>query len=205
MNMVFNTIRGVLAIGCTIMLAQAASAQSLGKTDSARSKSIVDQIASLGKLAGQEREALLRDNSENLRQIQTSLLNQLGSTDNEVRCCAAYLLGEYRFPRAAVSLSQAITLEAQIRANGREWFWNRYPAVEALMKIGSPAIPAMIQNLEESDDATVRDLSLKVIYSIERDKEITTLRLHRALDTQKDSQKQVRLQFALKSLSETKP
>ena len=77
------------------------------------------------------------------------------------------------------------------------------PAVYALIKIGIKSIPAVIRNLEERDDAQVRDLSLKVLYRIEGDKDLVQLRLQKALAAQKDSQKQTRLKLALEALRET--
>jgi hypothetical protein len=75
--------------------------------------------------------------------------------------------------------------------------------IDALIAIGNPSIPAMIRNLADSDDARVRELSLQVLTRIDGDKDISKLRLQRALKTGKDSQKQARLQAALKSLAKT--
>ena len=86
---------------------------------------------------------------------------------------------------------------------GSEWFWDRFPATQALVKIGNPAIPAVIRNLAESDDATFRRLSLSALYHIEGDKDIVQLRLQKALAAEKVSTKQVRLQSALKDLAGT--
>ena len=71
------------------------------------------------------------------------------------------------------------------------------------MKIGSPAIPPLIQNLEESDDPTVRKLSLFVLCFIDGDKDIVQLRLQKALKAEKDPKKQARIQAAIKSLPES--
>lgn len=61
---------------------------------------------------------------------------------------------------------------------------------------GCPSIPAMLRNLEESDDAQMRKLSLEVIYRIKSDKDIAQLRLQKALHAETDTQKQARLQAA---------
>lgn len=203
-----TTRQRTVFMSCFIVFIQALIAPLTNGTEQMSDEHITGRLQRFERLTDKERETLLRDIGQNLRQAQGILLTALDSGSEDAKFYAAYLLGEYRFPQAADGLARRITLEDKIRSTGQrscEWFWDRYPAMEALIKIGIPSIPALIGNLEESDDATVRKLSLKVIYSIERDKEITTLRLQRALDTQKDSEKRARLQSALKSLSEMQP
>jgi hypothetical protein len=72
------------------------------------------------------------------------------------------------------------------------------------MRIGNPSIPAVIGNLEQSDDVKVRELSLAVLNYIDNDKDITQLRLQKALAAQNDGQKMMRLQGALKALENPK-
>ena len=146
---------------------------------------------------------MLKDNDQYFLQTQATLLSCLGSANEDVKFYAAYLLGAYRYPQAVSGLANNITLEDKIRPQmqkQREWYWDLYPAMEALIRIGNPAIPAMIRNLEESNDANVRELSLKVIYFIDKDKDIARLRLQKAAEAQKDLQKKARLQSALKAL-----
>ncbi|HVM61681.1 MAG TPA: HEAT repeat domain-containing protein [Verrucomicrobiae bacterium] len=202
MKIDFMRIVGVLAVGVCTTLAQAADSQLIEKNTNTQGISAAEQIKALENLDDQAFQALAVGVYKSLQEIQGTLLSQLESSDKEARCRAAYLLGEYRLPGATAKLSQAITLEANPRLNDRQWFWDRYPAAEALARIGSPSIPAMTRNLEESDDKLARDLSLKVLCSVEGDKEVVKLRLQRALDAQKDAKKQARLQSALKSLSE---
>ena len=125
----------------------------------------------------------------------------LGNTNSEVRCYAAYLLGQRRISDAAPALAQMITLEAAFRDNPHEWFWGKNPAVEALIKIGDPAIADVLRNLQESNDAKVRELSMRVIYHIDRkDKGFVRLRLEKALAVQDNTEKKARLQTALRFL-----
>ena len=171
--------------------------------EQADNQTIATQLQRLEKLSDQERAALLKDNDQYLRQTQDTLLSHLGSADEDVKFYAAYLLGAYRFPQAVSSLANNIALEDKIRSQiqkQREWYWDIYPAMEALIRIGNPAIPTMIRNLEESDNANVRELSLRVVYSIDRDKDMVRLRLQKAAEAQKDLQKKARLQSALKAL-----
>ncbi len=171
--------------------------------EQADNQTIATQLQRLDKLTDQERAALLKDNDQYLRQTQDTLLSRLGSADQDVKFYAAYLLGAYRFPQAVSGLANNITMEDKIRSQiqkQREWYWDLYPTMEALIRIGNPAIPAMVRNLEESNDAKVRELSLRVIYSIDKDKDMARLRLQKAAEAQKDLQRKARLQSALKAL-----
>lgn len=123
-------------------------------------------------------------------------------SSNLQQCAAAYYLGEMRLPEASDALAANIGLHLTHPVDHLTSLM-RPPAVEALVKIGNPSIPAVIRNLAESDDANVRDLSLKVLYRIDSDKDIVQLRLQKALAAEKDPQKQVRLQSALKIFAET--
>jgi hypothetical protein len=130
-------------------------------------------------------------------------------TSNLNQCASAYYLGEIRNPESANALADLISLRldvSKINLIGLPEILQKigeYPAMNALIKIGNPSIPAVIRNLAESDDAKVRELSLKILYRIDGDKDIVKLRLQKALAAQKDSQKQARLQSALKALAET--
>jgi hypothetical protein len=122
------------------------------------------------------------------------------------QCAAAYYLGEMRAPQAADILAAQITLKLDFKhldLNGLPVMPTDF-AQEALIKIGNPSIPAVIRNLAESDDAKARELSLLVLYRIEGDKDIVQLRLQKALKTEADSQKQTRLQSAIKALADLK-
>ena len=143
--------------------------------------------------------------------------NQLGAdligvltnskSSNLNQCVAAYYLGEMHCAAATDVLAGKIVLQVdmshiRIKHLVRMDFLTT-PATDALVKIGNPSIPAVTRNLAESDDAQVRELSLKVLCRIEGDKDIVQLRLQKALAAEKDSQKQARLQRAFKSLAET--
>ena len=76
------------------------------------------------------------------------------------------------------------------------------PAADALVKIGSPAIPAIIQNLRESDDSVVRDFSVKVLCKIEGDTAVAQFRVRRAMELEEDPARKARLQGATEQLRE---
>ncbi|MHC4529568.1 MAG: hypothetical protein ACYS29_16970, partial [Planctomycetota bacterium] len=78
----------------------------------------------------------------------------------------------------------------------KEALWDRYPVVEALIKIGKPSVRVMIHNIVSSNDKKVRDLSAKVIRYIEG-REIGRIVLEKAAERQTDPAKKARLKGAL--------
>ncbi len=80
----------------------------------------------------------------------------------QTRCVAAYLLGELRAVEAAPILARALAepLGTEDRSD-----IGRYdsPVFRALLKIGSPAVPAVVANIKTSDDRVLRRYSLDVL------------------------------------------
>jgi len=102
-------------------------------------------------------------------QLKTNLLAILNATNSPVlnQYCTAYYLGELKAQEGVTNLSAKIKLSLNdgpvifVRLPGRNIPQN--PAMQALIKIGNPSIPAVIRNLAESDDPKVRELSLQVL------------------------------------------
>ena len=85
----------------------------------------------------------------------------------EKKFAIIFVLGEYRMERAVPYLSSIITLENEnLSVNSREPLIGAYPVVEALARIGTPAAPEMLKNIETSDNETVRGLSLRVLKGV---------------------------------------
>lgn len=144
---------------------------------------------------------LFRESSDHREQDIQELLNIFNNpkTGDYPKCCAAYYLGEMRASEAVDSLANQITLEPIVISHEPAYGYN--PPVDALVKIGTPSIPAVIRNLAESEDEKVREFSMAVLYLIDAgDKDIVQLRLQKALDAQTDAAKKARLQSALKSV-----
>jgi hypothetical protein len=141
------------------------------------------------------------------RQLIVELINIFQNTNtlNFNRCNCAYYLGEMRASEAADSLASMITLKfdySHVLVQGIP-VDSDDPVFNALIKIGSPAIPAIIRNLAENDDPKVRELSLKALYQIDGDKDIVRLRTQKALKTETQTHQQARLQSALDALDKT--
>jgi hypothetical protein len=126
-------------------------------------------------------------------------------SSNLNRCCAAYYLREIHSRQAVdmLAINIALRLDTSRISVDHLPIIKGFPAKDALIEIGNPSIPAVILNLSESDDAEVRKLSLEVIERIDNDKDISILRLQKAIKAERDAQKQARLQTALKALTET--
>jgi len=84
---------------------------------------------------------------------------------DQTRCAAAYLLGMLRATEAVPVLSQALANEP-----GRKYISDisRYdvPVWTALVRIGRPSVPAMIENIETSDNRILRKKSIDVLYHV---------------------------------------
>ena len=147
----------------------------------------------LGKLHAESH----RFNNELLNIFNDSKMSNLS------RCAAAYYLGDFHVSEAVDPLASDIALQPILLTTEHCTMLHGTIAADALVKIGTPSITAVIRNLEESDNADVRSLSLKVLYRIDGDKDIVQLRLQKAMAAQKDSNKKARLQAALKALADS--
>lgn len=161
----------------------------------------LEQMTSTNLVKRQQASQFLIQQQKEFEKKLTSIVD--GAFPKEIIFDAAKVLGQNKSETAAASLAKKIGLDVQ----GRSLMTlitdeEVHPISTALVKIGIPSIPAVIRNLAESDDAKVRELSLEVLYRIERDKDIVQLRLQKALAAEKDLQKQARLQSALKALAE---
>ncbi len=156
------------------------------------------RIAQMGALEGEERIELLRQLSKQRSDIQRNLIQQLGdSKSKDMKCAVAYLLGRYRMERSVPELSKYITLEYEHHSNWkREPLWGQRPVVEALIKIGRPAISDMIRNIETSEYEKVRQFSARVIRYVEGP-EIAKVIVEMAIEKQPDERKKENLRAAL--------
>jgi len=138
------------------------------------------------------------------RQLIVRLLNIFrdGTASDDQKCTAAFYLGQMHASEAVDDLATNITMPP-VRSDFIQTVMPSIPV--ALVKIGTPAIPALIQNLQESDDAKVRELSLKVLYTIEGDKDVVQFRLQKTSSVQTDQAKKLRLQAAISSLAGIAP
>ncbi|GAH45701.1 unnamed protein product, partial [marine sediment metagenome] len=101
---------------------------------------------------------------KNLVDALVALVAQTGgkSYSDETRSAAAYLLGEMRAVEAVPALSRALAKPLGA-IYGSDISRYDAPIFTALVMIGRPAVPAMIKNLEETDNANIRHNSMFVL------------------------------------------
>jgi hypothetical protein len=155
-------------------------------------------IGQMGALNDEERIELVEQLIKERIHMERNLIRQLdNSKTKQAKFAVAFLLGYYRMEKSVPHLSKLITLEAQGTKQKRENLWDRYPVVEALIRIGNPAIPEMIRNIETSEDNKVRELSARVIRYVEG-AEIGRIVIEKAIEKQTDPRRKARLEAALK-------
>lgn len=144
---------------------------------------------------------LLNQLSKDRSDLQAKLLSQLDeSNPKALNLGIAYLLGVYRMDQTVQHLSKYIALKnVQSMDNKRLPLYGEYPVVEALIRIGNPAIPEMLRNIESSDDDNVRKLSARVIRYIDGT-EIAQFRLEKRMEGESDQIKKMRLRVAIESI-----
>jgi hypothetical protein len=158
-----------------------------------------ESLPRLASLSSIERMQVLERASTDRSDLQAALITQLRDHSNpkEVTISVAFLLGLHRMEQAVQDLSTHITLtNYPLAEDDRRPLIGEYPVVDALIRIGSPAIPEMIKNIETSDDRKVCELSAKVIRYVDG-REIASFRLQKAMERQSDPGKKARLKAAM--------
>ena len=149
-------------------------------------------------------QRLVRNAFAHRQKIIQELLNIFNNPQSDLyaKCVAANYLGEMRASEAADSLAPRITIRGPFENEGFHFApgGGSLSIMQALIKIGTPSIPAVMRNLAESDDEQGRMRSVAVLSEIEGDKDVVQLQLQKAIDAQSDATKKARLQSALKML-----
>lgn len=157
----------------------------------------------VSEMKGMENEALVAlaiKLAVERRQLGRTLIQRMNATrSKDVKACSAYLLGQYRIAEAAQDLAAAITLDMGFSKQKKLPLWGQYPVVQALVEIGQPSVPYMIRNLEESDDAKIRELSLTVLRHVVGP-ETAAFLIRSAMEQQEDVENRDRLDSALTAL-----
>lgn len=191
--------------GCLVFLLVCSAACCSSETNKEKATMIEQEImhlmARLDTLDRESRDRLLVQTDEQRSALLAGLMKHVGtSSSKNVQAAAIYLIGRHRLSNGVGTLAEYIDLDAAgAPSPGPEPLWERYPAMEALINIGRPSIPGMIELLSTDDHELRRDLAVKVIRYVE-DAQIATLILERADAAEADANRKARLQDALKRL-----
>jgi hypothetical protein len=143
-----------------------------------------------------------QDRGQTIRGL-LKILNDPASKAN-VKLYAVYYLGAMHATEAVNNLAAQITLAPNGITGGSLYVtespWNGASAVNSLVSIGIKSIPALIRNLATSDGSKIRGFTLRALSRIDGDKDISQLRLQKALNDETDSTKKANLSAALKEL-----
>jgi len=188
----------MLLCGVVVVLGGAALGD---KSDPGPDGGSVDAILRLPKMEANGRLGLLEELTKARHNRQEGLIRLLESdVPNEIKCDIAYLLGLDRMEQSVEKLSNVITLEKdQSELDKRLPLYGRYPAVQALIRIGNPAVRRMVANIESSDSEKTRELSALVVRQIEG-AEIGKIVLEKAMEKQTDDKKRGRLKAAIEGM-----
>jgi HEAT repeat protein len=181
---------GAFALGAVLMGSNEAT--------SGGGKSLLGVDAASPVQEWENRAVALSEQRVNLIEDLIRQVRSVKDHDKLIRIC--FLLGEYRATEAVAELASRITLEDKERAKGRLRklpLWGRYPAQEALVKIGTHATPNMLGILTTSDDELTRQLAAEVVRDV-YGREVARVVIEQALAKQTDAQKRKRLDEALK-------
>lgn len=162
------------------------------------SETALKRIASSGE---KERLEILSQFGKARSDLQLRLIKELNAaTENDKKFAFVYLMGLYRLERTVPELTKIIDLKSKPRINDAEFpYWDKYPVVEALVKIGRPAVPAMLENIKAGKGEKIMKLSVKVIRHVETPI-IAKIILEDAIAKENDPTKVGSLRDALKYL-----
>ena len=105
----------------------------------------------------------------------------------DARAYAAFLIGDYRLVQSGTTLLVDITFEDTKRRtkdnSNDNWYWGRYPAAEAVAKLGVPLAPYVVAEIGGEEAVKTQKILLWTLSAIyNHDKEIVRFVLHRRLN-----------------------
>ena len=155
-------------------------------------------MKNLDTLDERSRMELLSQVDEQRQELLLILLKYLDTSCSvNVQAAAIYLMGRHRLSEGIEELIRRIDFDAgENLLLSALPLWDRYPAMEALINIGQPAVPAAVELLAKDMNDLRRDLAVKVIRYVE-DAEIARFILARAQSNEPDQNRKANLQDAI--------
>ena len=138
-------------------------------------------------------------------QLITSMLTILSTSDSvALKENAVVILGEYRAVEAVPFIVNNLQMDegwhGQIRGQFLPDDWQR-PMSIALLKVGAPAVPALLDKIAETNDDAVRAKCVSICSAIEG-RDVAEFRLQKLLKSEVDATKKQRIQAALDVLKD---
>ncbi len=157
------------------------------------------------RLEGKPQKKQLAALTQEFRDLEMALIGELDKANSvEQKSAVVFLMGWYRSIVCLRVLAENVTLEYEsTELEDKKPLWGRYPAVEALTKIGKAANWHMFRNIETGKDTEFRRLSCEVILRIEGPK-VARFILELELKKTKDETGRQRFQEALDYLGKAK-
>lgn len=162
-------------------------------------------VVAIVRLEGVKQKEQLAAFSQEYADLETELIVEFRKASGvEQKCAVAYLMGRFRSPAFAPDLAENLTLKSQFQENNdKKPLWGTFPAMEALVSIGSPAIKPMLVNIQTARADEFRRLSTEVIRKIEGT-EVARFILEMQIMKTKDEAGRKRLEGALEYLEKVK-
>lgn len=157
----------VLIIIAALVASVLAMSGAMGDNSKNKEKENMSPIANLQSknawMRNKAVDAFLNDRKKSIGGL-VAMVDQTGDKkySDETRSAAAYLLGEMRAEEAVPALSRALVNPPGPKSR---FDISRYddPIITALVKIGRPAVPTMIKNLEETDNVILSRRSMSIL------------------------------------------
>jgi hypothetical protein len=164
-------------------------------------QTIMDVMRKLDALDERSRMKLLAQVDKQRSDLTGSLLTQLGtSPSSNVQAAAIYLIGRHRLAEGVPELVQRLDFAPERKGIPEpEPLWEKYPAMEALITIGRPSIPAVLELLATETKDLRRDLAVKIVRYVE-DAGVARFILERAHAAESNPDRKARLKDALTRL-----
>ncbi len=194
-------ISATVAIFLSVIVAESSGTNN-GKGESeVIEQEVMELMRELDTLDERSQMKLLSKVDEQRNELLGVLLKHLGTSSSiNVQAAAIYLIGRHRLSDGVGELIKRIDFDTGGQPKrGARPLWERYPAMEALITIGRPAVRVTVELLATDTNDLRRNLAVKVVRYVE-DAEIAEFILKRAHASESDPIRKANLKEALSRL-----
>jgi len=160
-----------------------------------------DLMSKLDKMDERSQMSLLSQVDRERSETLGLLLKYLGPHSSiNVQAAAIYLIGRNRLSDGVPELVRRIDFDTGAEPKKTaEPLWERYPAMEALITIGSPSVRPSVELLATDPNEVRRNLAVKVIRYVEGP-EVAKFILERAIAAESEPKRRANLSDGMKRL-----